>query len=254
MPKVGVMLSGCGVEDGSEIYEAVLTILALERNGATVQAIAPDIDQAQVINHYTGEEVRGSEEMRSGKRSVLAESARIVRGKIIAAGEVSAHELDALIIVGGYGAIKNLCTYSVDGERAVVDSNVERLIREMNGLGKPIGAMCAGPIPVALSLRDKQPTLTVGSDGSTALGLTRLGASHRVTGIDEICVDSRNNIVSTAAFMLARSVSEAEPGITKLVEKVLQIARSLVSSVAGGAGASTSYVAPLETGVGVSVE
>ncbi len=46
MPKVGVMLSGCGVEDGSEIYEAVLTILALERNGATVQAIAPDIDQA----------------------------------------------------------------------------------------------------------------------------------------------------------------------------------------------------------------
>ncbi|HEX8835089.1 MAG TPA: isoprenoid biosynthesis glyoxalase ElbB [Abditibacteriaceae bacterium] len=239
MPKVGLLLSGCGVEDGSEIYEAVLTILALEKGGATVQALAPDVEQAHVVNHYTGEEVRGE------SRGVLAEAARIVRGKVISTSEVSAHEIDALIVVGGYGAVKNLCTWVADGENATVNADVARLIQEMNGLGKPIGAMCAGPVVVALALKDKKPTLTVGSDGSTALGLTRIGANHAVTSVDEVYVDADNKIVSTAAFMLAQSASEAEPAITQLVNQVLQMAREL--GPGHGSSATTSY-APIDAG------
>jgi enhancing lycopene biosynthesis protein 2 len=221
MPTVGVVLSGCGVQDGSEIYEAVLTILALERSGATVQAIAPDVEQAHVVNHYNGEEERGH------SRRVLAESARIVRGKIVSATDISAHELDALILIGGYGAVKNLCSYAADGEAAIVNPEIARLIEEVNGLGKPIGAMCAAPIVVALALRHKNPALTIGSDGSTALGLQRIGARHNVTGVDEVYVDAPNKIVSTAAFMLAQSAAEAEPGINKLVQLVLQMAAEL---------------------------
>src|SRR5438045_1024255 len=115
MSKVGVLLSGCGVEDGSEIYEAVLTLLALDKAGAQIVALAPDTEQAQVINHYTGDEVRIGE---GSVRDVLAESARIVRGKIVSINEVSAHDIDALIIPGGYGAVKNLCTYATDGVNA----------------------------------------------------------------------------------------------------------------------------------------
>ena len=238
MPKVGVILSGCGVEDGSEIYEAVLTFLALERSGATVQAIAPDVEQAHVVNHYTGDEMRGQ------SRSVLVEAARIVRGKIMSASEVSAHDLDALILVGGYGVVKNLCSYASDGENANINADIGRLIQEMNGLGKPIGAMCAGPIAVALALRGKNPVLTVGNDGSMALGLTRLGATHAVTDVDQVYVDANNNIVSTAAFLLAKSVGEAEPAITKLVNEVVERARQLGpghgSTAAGGAAAGGS--------------
>ncbi|HVF11398.1 MAG TPA: isoprenoid biosynthesis glyoxalase ElbB [Abditibacteriaceae bacterium] len=226
MPRVGVLLAGCGVEDGSEIYEAVLTILALERGGATVQALAPDIEQAENVNHYRGYEERTGE-LGGVRRSVLSESARIVRGKITSTREVSAHDLDALIIPGGYGVTKNLCTYARDGDNATVDDDVERLIREIAGLGKPIGALCAGPILVALALRDRQPTLTIGSDATTALGLTRLGAQHHVTGVADIYVDTKNNIVSTPAFMLAQSVSEAEPGITKLVNQVLEMTKAM---------------------------
>jgi enhancing lycopene biosynthesis protein 2 len=233
--KVGLVLSGCGVEDGSEIYEAVLTILALEKNGAHVLALAPDVEQVQVVNHYTGEESRME------TRQVLTESARIVRGKVVGAGEVSSHELDALILVGGYGAVKNLCSYAADGENANVNPDIERLIREMNGLGKPIGAMCAAPIVVALALRDKKPTLTVGSDGSMALGLTRIGAAHTVTGIDDVFVDQTNKIVSTAAFMLAENVSQAEPGIAKLVSEVLAMARELGP---GHDATTTTYARP----------
>jgi enhancing lycopene biosynthesis protein 2 len=191
MPKVGVLLSGCGVQDGSEVYEAVLTILALERAGATVQALAPDVEQSQIVNHYTGQETRLE------ARGVLTESARIVRGKISSTTSVSAHDLDALIIVGGYGVVKNLCTYAVDGEDATINTDVERLIQELNGLGKPIGAMCAGTTLVALALREKSPTLTIGTDGSAAAGLVRLGTRHTTTEVDQIFVDDANNIVST---------------------------------------------------------
>ena len=226
MPRVGVLLAGCGVQDGSEVYESVLTILALERAGATVMAMAPDIEQSVVFNHYKGQEERTGE-LGGRKRDVLAESARIVRGKIVSTREVSAHDLDALIIPGGYGVVKNLCTYAREGEDATVSADVERLIKEVAALGKPIGAICAAPILVALVLRDKHPSLTIGNDGSTALSLTRLGIQHHITGVEDIHEDSKNSIVSTAAFMMAQSASEAEPGITKLVNRVLEMAKTM---------------------------
>ncbi len=127
MPKVGVLLSGCGVQDGSEIYESVLTILALDKAGATWLAMAPDVEQAHVVNHYTGEEER------LHKRHALTEAARIVRGKITSVSEISAHDIDALIIPGGFGVVKNLCTFAADGieakcepERSPLDSRFAR--------------------------------------------------------------------------------------------------------------------------------
>ena len=189
MTKVGVLLSGCGVEDGSEIYEAVLTLLALDRAGAQILAMAPDIEQAHTVNHYSGQETRATD-----VRDVLAEAARIVRGKIVSINEVSAHDIDALIIPGGYGAVKNLCTYATHGLDATVNPGVARLISEVNGLGKPIGALCIAPMVVALALRESETKtpllLTVGNDAHVALNLTKLGLHHRETAVDEICVAS----------------------------------------------------------------
>jgi enhancing lycopene biosynthesis protein 2 len=239
MPRVGVLLSGCGVQDGSEIYESVLTLLALDRAGATIQAMAPDVEQTQVINHYSGQEGRSGQDMGAETRNVLAESARIVRGTIMSTHEVSAHDLEALIIVGGYGVVKNLCSFGIDGVDATVNADIERLIQNMHALGKPIGAMCAGPILVALALRGKHPALTIGSDGSTALSLERLGAAHTNTSIDEILIDDRNNIISTAAFMLAEGPAQAETGINKLVEEVLRRTQLTVLNAATGTTSDT---------------
>lgn len=239
--KVGVLLSGCGVQDGSEIYEAVLTLLALDRAGVQIIATAPDIEQAHVVDHYNGSETRME------TRSVLAEAARIVRGKITSLNEISAHDLDALIIVGGYGAAKNLSTYAFDDINASVDSNVARIIGEMHGLGKPIGAMCIAPVVVALALRDLEnaaaPTLTIGRDASVALALTRWGAHHRETKVDEICIDAPNKIVSTAAFMLAESPAQAEPGITKLVNQVLSLVQENTPGYRGAPAVSQTVSA-----------
>jgi enhancing lycopene biosynthesis protein 2 len=244
MSKVGVLLSGCGVEDGSEVYEAVLTILALERAGAFVQAIAPDVEQPFVYNHYTGQEDRSASV--DGGRRVLAESARIVRGQIISVGEISAHDLDALVVVGGYGVLKNLCSYDSDGLNARINADVERLIVEMSGLGKPIGAMCCGPMLLALALRDKAPTLTVGDDAEMSMALQQLGARVITTQVNEVYVDADNSIVTTAAFMLGKSILEIEPGIQQLVSEVLRMARALGP---GHTDPHATTYAPLDAGL-----
>jgi enhancing lycopene biosynthesis protein 2 len=222
MTKVGVILSGCGHLDGSEISEAILTILALDRAGVTIVALAPDVEAAQVTNHYNGEEMRGQ------SRDVLAEAARLVRGKITSLNEVSAHDLDALIVVGGFGAAQNLCTFANDGVNATINPGVERLISETAALGKPIGAMCIAPVVVALALKNRAnatpPILTVGSDPDTIAAIESWGAKHQVTSVDQICIDEGNRIVTTAAFMLATGPAQAETGINKLVEHVLGIA------------------------------
>jgi enhancing lycopene biosynthesis protein 2 len=154
---------------------------------------------------------------------VLAESARIVRGKIDASNLVSAHDLQGLVIPGGFGVVKNLCTYGVDGIDASVNADVERLIRELHALRKPIGAICIAPVLVALVLRTEGISVTIGNDGHTALALERLGAHHHETRVDEIHVDKTHNIISTPAFMLAHTAAEAETGITRLVEEVLKL-------------------------------
>ena len=99
--KFGVILSGCGHQDGAEIHEATLTLWAIHKNGADYQCYAPDIRQHHVLNHISGQEM-------SEQRNVLIESARIARGKVASLATFSADSVDALILPGGFGAAKNL--------------------------------------------------------------------------------------------------------------------------------------------------
>ena len=114
MAKVGVLLSGCGVLDGAEIHEAVLVLLALDRAGARIDCVAPNVDQLHVIDHLSGE-VTGE------TRNVLVESARIARGSVRDVASAKADQFDALILPGGFGAAKNLCDFATAGAAAKVD-------------------------------------------------------------------------------------------------------------------------------------
>src|SRR4051812_35571167 len=131
MARVAVILSGAGVFDGSEIFEAVLTLLALDKAGAQVTGLAPD-KAFPVLNHLTHEET-GEE------RNVLVESARVVRGKVSDLGAADPHTFDAVILPGGFGAAKNLCTYAQQGDQCEVDPGVRKFLTSMYRAGKPIG-------------------------------------------------------------------------------------------------------------------
>lgn len=214
--KVGVLLSGCGVFDGSEIQEAVLTLLALDRAGAQIVCTAPDCDQFHVLNHMTQQEM-------DEKRNVLVESARIARGNIVDLQELSADQLDALIIPGGFGAAKNLSTFALKGPQAEVQPQVQRILEDMSAAGKPIGAICISPATVVKALSARAPQVTIGNDTGTAAAIENMGGRHQTCAVDQIHVDEANRIVSTPAYMLGPGIKEVAVGIEKLVEKVLSM-------------------------------
>lgn len=216
--KIGVVLSGCGVMDGAEIHESVLTLLAIDRAGGEAVCMAPNVNQMHVIDHAKGQPAAGE------TRNVLVESARIARGKIRDMAGVKAVELDALIFPGGFGAAKNLCTFAVDGANCKVNPDVERLVMEMFKARKPIGFICISPALAAKVLGREGVKVTIGHDKSTAGAIEQMGARHIECKVDDIVVDEGHRVVSTPAYMCARSIREAAAGIEKLVVKVLSMA------------------------------
>ena len=219
MAKVGVVLSGCGVFDGAEIHESVITLLALDRKNAEVTIMAPDVEQMHVLNHMTGDEM-------DEKRNVLIESARIARGNIKNMAEVKADEIDALIFPGGFGGAKNLSNFAVKGPEAEVNPEVSRLVNEMVAAKKPIGFICIMPAVASKIFANAGMVgvnLTIGSDPDTAGAMKALGANHIECPVTEIAVDKDAKIVSAPAYMLDASISKVAEGIEKLVSKVLSL-------------------------------
>jgi enhancing lycopene biosynthesis protein 2 len=216
--KVGVVLSGCGVYDGAEIHESVITLLALDRHGGEAVMCAPDAPQMHVVNHLTGDVAEGEE------RNVLVESARIARGAITDVKDVSADDLDALILPGGFGAAKNLCDFAVSGADCEVNADVAALVRAVHEQGKPVAAVCIAPALLAKVLGDESPELTIGNDAGTAGALEAMGAAHVECPVREFVVDRDRKIITSPAYMLAQSISEAADGIEGTVKALLEMA------------------------------
>ncbi|MCG3100403.1 isoprenoid biosynthesis glyoxalase ElbB [Enterobacter sp. DRP3] len=216
MKKIGVVLSGCGVYDGSEIHEAVITLLALSRNGADVVCFAPDKSQTDVINHLTGEPMAET-------RNVLIEAARIVRSDIHPLNQANASELDGLIVPGGFGAAKNLSSFASQGAECHVDPDLKALSRAMHAAGKPQGFICIAPAMLP-KIFDFPLRLTIGTDIDTAEVVEDMGGEHVPCPVDDIVVDEDNKIITTPAYMLAQNIAEAATGIEKLVDRVLVLA------------------------------
>jgi enhancing lycopene biosynthesis protein 2 len=219
MAKIGVVLSGCGVYDGSEIHEAVITLLAIDRCGAEAVCMAPDIEQMHVVNHLKGEPAAGE------TRNVLVESARIARGNIRDIASVSAAEIDALILPGGFGAAKNLCNFAVKGADCEVNPEVARLVREIVAAKKPLAAVCIAPALVSKVLGDEKLAhqLTIGTDEGTAAALATMGSKHIDCPVREIVVDQPNKLITSPAYMLAGRISEAADGIEKTVKALIEM-------------------------------
>ena len=212
--KIAVILSGCGHQDGAEIHEATLTLWAIHKHGADYQCFAPDIDQHHVLNHITSQEM-------AEQRNVLIESARIARGNILDLAEFNADTVDGLIIPGGFGAAKNLCTYAFDGPDCSVNKDVERAVKTMHATGKPIGALCIAPVILARLLGNVE--LTIGQDETTAANITKMGGHHTATRQGEVTVDTANKLVTTPCYMLDSRVDQIGQGADNLVKAVLEL-------------------------------
>lgn len=217
--KVGVLLSGCGVFDGAEIHESVLTLLALDQRKVPYVCCAPNIPVRGVVDHLTRKPT-------SEQRNVLTEAARIARGEIRDVAELRPSELDALLLPGGFGAAKNLCNFAEKGADCTVEPAVEELVAGMLKARKPIGAICIAPALLARIAGRHQikARLTIGNDAGTARAINAMGCTHEDCAVTEFTVDREHKIVSTPAYMLGKGPAEVFEGIRKLVDEVLALA------------------------------
>jgi enhancing lycopene biosynthesis protein 2 len=219
-PRVGVVLSGCGVYDGAEIHESVLTLLALDRAGAEAVCLAPDVAQKHVVNHLTGQPAAGE------TRNVLVETARIARGNVRDLAGFDAGTLDALVLPGGFGAAKNLCDFAFEGAGCEVHPEVARVVRAVHSAGKPVGAICIAPVILAKLLGEEKPRLTIGADPGTAAAIEKMGGCHVACEGGRAVVDAERRLVTSPAYMLDSPIAEVSAGIEKLVAELLRMVRA----------------------------
>jgi enhancing lycopene biosynthesis protein 2 len=218
--RVGVVFSGSGMMDGTELSEGVLTMLYLEQGGAKAVYMAPNLPQADVIDHKAGS-------AQEGTRNALVESARISRGNIKDMAAVKSSDMDAIVIVGGLGSIKTLSNFMAKGADCTVNADLTRLVQAMRAEGKPIGSMCAASVMLPKMLPGKGVKVTIGKgSGGWVQAIAAMGGTHEESAVGDIAFDSANSIVSTPAMMLGPSTADIAPGIEKMVKKVLEMAKA----------------------------
>ena len=148
--RIGVLLAGCGIYDGSDIHETVFLLEALEAAGERPVLVAPDRPQARTVDHLTGDAVEGE------TRNVWRESGRLARGRVRALGEVDPAELLALVVPGGYGPAVNLATgFATPGVARRLHPEVDGFLRHFLDTGKPIGLIGLGEMPVCQALGEE---------------------------------------------------------------------------------------------------
>jgi len=220
-PKVAVLLSGCGYLDGAEVRESVLTLLALDQQGAAFQCIAPNALQFHVVNHATGEPVAGAQ------RNMLEEASRISRmGLCLDLAHAKVADFDALVMPGGYGVAKNHCSFAFDGPQAQVRPDVAAFVGGFFAAGKPVGAICIAPALVALALHHQgdSAAMTLGNDAGVAQAIESLGQQHQSTPSPrDIVIDEVHKLVTTPAYMFDDArLSDVMVGIERCVAEVLK--------------------------------
>jgi enhancing lycopene biosynthesis protein 2 len=212
--KFAVVLAGCGVYDGAEIHEAVMTLLSISKNGGTYQIFAPNVMQYHVVNHITGDEMKES-------RNVLVEAARIARGKIKPLVDYNQKNFDALVFPGGFGVAKNLCSYAFDANDMKIDRVVEKAIRDTHSAGKPIGALCISPVLITKVLG--KVVVTIGSDKVTAQHIEAMGGVHKATKNGEIVIDKKNRLVTSPCYMIDAKITDIEAGTDKSIKALISL-------------------------------
>jgi len=214
--KIAVILNGCGHRDGSEVHEAVLTLLGIEEAGGHWECLAPDRDQAAVTDHVTGRDIDGA------RRNMLHESARIARGRIKDLATERVADYRAVIIPGGSGTARNLCNFASAGSGMTVDAAVERFVNDAHAAGLPIGAVCISPVILARLFGAKGVELTLGSiDNDAARAATKWGAKMVACEASGCVVDERLKVVTTPAYMCDAGVAEVAQGIRKMTNKIV---------------------------------
>jgi len=213
MPRIALLLSGCGNMDGSEIHESVSAIIAIDQKNWEIVFTAPDTKQTRTVSHFTGKDV--------SERDALQESARIARGRIEPLNEDLLSSIDAIVIPGGLGAATTLCDFATMGSSCKAHPTVENFLKNAHRKGIPIAAMCIAPALIARIFPGA--SVTIGTDPDTAAKIQAMGCNHVDCSAEQVHVDHVNKIVTTPAYMAASGPAQVFQGALNMIEALEEL-------------------------------
>ncbi len=212
---IAIILSGCGNRDGSELQETLSLMLALDRRNIGYQCFAPQ-GNIRVVSYLDGNE--------TGEiRDLFGEAARIARGDIQDLSQYQVADYDALALPGGMGAARNLSTYAFKGKSMQVMAAVEDAILRNYKAGKPVLAMCIAPMILAKVLGRYGVTLTLGGVNDASRAAQAMGARTMTCQPTDVCIDDKNRVITTPAYMAASRISEIFEGADNMVEELTRM-------------------------------
>lgn len=213
MKKVAIILSGSGSNDGSEIREALFSMLSLAQQGFKYECFAPNVNQSYVYNHYKNEISKGEE------RNILVESARLARGRVKDLSLLNPEDFEGLVLPGGYGVGMNLSNFLfVKSENFTIEPTFEKIILAFHQAKKPICFLCASNVIAAKLIPQIQ--ITLGNEGEISKIISEK-FNAKVTHVSENIpiLDEKNKTVSIPCYLVNVSIVQLYEGINEGIKK-----------------------------------
>lgn len=202
--RVGIILSGCGHRDGSDVAETMLAFLMLDRAGAKVVCAAPDRDQPEIVDHLKDAAAAAiatpsAEALLQGTRNARVEAARLAPGEVLPLSALDPNRLEGLFIPSGRGVATTLSDYAQKGALCAVDPDLARVMKALLGSKKPMGFLGLAAVLAARVLGPVAGVrLTLGSKAVVAAKHAAvMGADVRPGAIDDVIADEKNRVYST---------------------------------------------------------
>jgi enhancing lycopene biosynthesis protein 2 len=231
--RVGVILSGCGHRDGSDVAEVMLAFLMLDRAGAKVVCAAPDREQREIVNHLADaandaitSPPAAALDTGATPRNARAEAARLAPGDVLPLSALDPARLDGLLVPSGRGVATMLSDYADKGAICAVDPDLARVMKALLASKKPMGFLGLAAVLAARVLGPVAGVrVTLGSKAVIAAKHAAvMGADVRPGALDDVVADERNRVYSTPGL-------EAEGArLAQTAKAIEKLSRLLVSA------------------------
>jgi len=211
--KVGILLSGLGYDNGTQVLEVPFIYREIEKNGGAVVCLMP--------KGLTSSAGRGRV---AARRNLIEECAPIIRGEVVAVEDADPKRLSGLIIPGGRGAITVLSNIAEAGSDARILRSVQDLIIGMHVRKKPIGTFGYGGALVAIALKraTDEPVITLGEDAALTASLSSLGIAPVNVGPQDVICDPDNRLFSAAGIGPDSSINKGADGVERLTQALMK--------------------------------
>jgi enhancing lycopene biosynthesis protein 2 len=220
MKPIGIFLSGCGYQNGTDIWEAVLLYYFLEqRKMKTVFFSSPPFNPLKSSS---------SEDKPLNHQNFFSKTSMLARGNLKELKETGSDTLSALILAGGEGILKNFTQSEEKNPVLKVDPELKKFVREIYRRKKPIAACGVAAVVIASCLKDlvdSPLTLTSGNDPELSSQLEKMGVNHVITKASEAVIDSENQLVTTPGSQIKANISDLGTGLNNLIDGILELTK-----------------------------